>query len=596
MIQFRTKQSWCRLGLGWMFASLLMVQVGCPGSKPVDPKSPGTTSSTATNPDPEDPSRAAWFRDHRAKMGVDFVYHSGHQTDYLFPEIVGGGGALFDMDNDGDLDLYLVDGGNLNRNSQSTARNKLYRNDQGKFVDISSGSGADDDGYGMGVAAGDFDNDGYIDLFVTNVGKNCLLRNQGNGTFVDVTEPAGVGDTGWGTSTAFFHANDDEFLDLYVCRYVDWSLDGDVKCFKPSGVPDYCSPKSFDRPTVDRLYLNQGNGTFVDVTEASGITAAKGNGLGVVPADFNSDGFMDLFVANDMTNNLLWLNDGTGKFTNQAMMAGCAVDRDGQAKAGMGTCTADLNGDDHIDIMVVNLASQSDSFFENRGGFFVDQTPQKNLALDSRPFTRFGVGLHDFDHDGHLDAFFANGRVTLPDTLPSGDPFAEANLLLRGNEKATFSRVKDQEAGDVALPGTSRAAIFGDINNDGWTDVVVVNKDGQVHILINEYQKRFEAGKTSGVAGSETTNWIGFDVRTAKGTLAHGAIVRTQWNGKPVRRDVNPHYSFLASNDHRVHFGLAATGQLEQVEVQWRSGKRERFGPFAANQYHRIVEGGGTTQ
>lgn len=522
-----------------------------------------------------------WFVDETEERGVQFVFRSGHTQEFLFPEIMGGGGALFDFDNDGDLDLYCVQGGSLQPGAKVEHRSQLFRNNgHGRFEDISAGSGADIAGYGMGVAAADVDRDGWIDLYVTRVGPNVFLKNQGDGTFVDRTETVGAGDPGWGTSCAFFDANGDRWPDLYVCNYVGWSLEKDIRCKAASGVPDYCGPNSYADPRPDVLYLNRGDGTLFDATAVSGIGNASGNGLGVVPADFNGDDLTDLFVANDNTRNLLWINQGEGRFQNQALEAGCAVDRDGMAKAGMGTCTADPNHDGKVDVLVVNMYGQSDSFFENRGGYFVDQTARWGLATPSRSFTRFGAGMHDFNHDGWLDLFLANGRVTRPSNPPQGDEFAEANLLLAGNSSGRFERVSDEQAGAVSAVATSRAAVFGDVDNDGDIDVVVVNKDSPAQLLINRT--------------TPTDSWIGFHVQDAEGHLALGAVVEMELEGRKHRRDVNPHYSYLASNDPRVHFGLgSATGPCV-VRIRWPSGTREQFGPLEAGAYHTLKEGQGT--
>jgi len=517
------------------------------------------------------------FIDMAADNGVNHIYESGHTKDCLFPEIFGGGGALFDFDNDGDLDLYLVQGGSLG--PENRIGNRLLENDgTGKFIDVSNGSGTEDSGYGMGVAAGDFDNDGLLDLYVTNVGPNTLLKNLGDGKFASVTQSAGVGDSQWGTSAAFINANGDEFLDLYVCNYVAWSLERDLRCVRSDGVADYCSPNSYNRPTNDILYINNGDGTFKDASLETGIRSTRGNGLGIVPADFNNDGKMDIFVANDMTENLMWINKGDGKFENRAMLMGCAVDRDGKAKAGMGTCIADLNFDGLPDLAVVNLDGQSDSFFENQGGYFNDKTAKRGLAFESRPYTRFGVGIHDFDNDGNLDMFLANGRVVFQDKPVQGDAFAQENLIMLGTVDGKFERVWSQDCGDVSAVATSRAAIFGDINNDGAIDIVVINKDSPAQVLVNN---------------NKDNHWIGFDLRHQTGAIANGAKVKLIIDGKTHYRFVNPHYSYLASNDHRVQFGLKDQAKVAQVVVTWPSGIQEAYGPFESNQYRTLEEGHG---
>lgn len=550
--------------------AVCLLLTGC--SKPnntqtIEPTLPGSGSQE---------SQATWFSDRREQWHLNHVYHSGHVEKHLFPEIIGGGGAAIDFDRDGWMDLYLVQGATWDETPSPDLRNRLFRNDgNGKFVDVSNGSGTDNSDYSMGAIAGDFDNDGWTDLYVTNLGPNVLFRNKGDGTFADVTQHAGVGDAGWGTSASFLDYDNDGWLDLYVCNYVHWSKERDIACFQPSGRPDYCSPKSYNAPQQDVLYRNNGDGTFTNVTNQSGISAAAGNGLGVLANDFNNDGYTDIFVANDMTYNILWINDGKGNFKNEALNYGCAVDRDGQEKAGMGVFAVDLKGSGKLDIFVANLAGQSDSFYENRGGFFADQTPQRGLAVDSRPFTRFGVGFHDFDRDGWLDIFIANGRVTMPDQIPaSGDPFAEPNLLLRGLPNHRFERVPDSRAGDATEKGTSRAAVFADFDNDGSLEIVVVNKDGPAQFLANQLPDK--------------GNWIGLRVFEANGQDALGAIVIVEANGASMRRHANPYYGYLASHDPRLLFGMGTESQASKVSVRWSDGLTQEFGVYPANQYHEL--------
>ena len=515
-----------------------------------------------------------WFVDQSSSWGMEHRFQSGHDQFCRFPEIMGGGGAVLDFDGDGWWDVYLIQAGGWQPTDPSHSRNVLLRNDgQGRLVDLSGASEADDAGYGMGVAVGDFDGDGWADLYITNVGPNVLLRNNGDGTFEDVTQTAGVGDPGWGTSVAWLDFDGDGWLDLYVCNYLHWYLQHDQRCYHPTGLDDYCGPQSYNDPQHDVLYRNNGDGTFTDWTMKSGIGASKGNGLGIVVADFNQDGSPDIFVANDMTPNLLWINDRNGSFSNHASRYGCAIDRDGIAKAGMGTCVGDVTGNGLLDLIVVNLDGQSDTFFENMGEYFIDRSASR-LGMSSLPFTRFGVGLHDFNRDGLLDLFLACGRVMLPEGPPTtSDPYSESNLFFEGTLDGRFRKLADSEAGDVSQIATSRAAIFCDLSNDGNLEVIVINKDQRAQILT--------------VAREFPGNWVGFRVLNSDGRDAVGAVVRLKTNpGLLLRRDVNPHYSYLASNDPRVLFGLADTSRLETVEVTWPDGTTTTFGPFDANAYY----------
>ena len=284
---------------------------------------------------------------------------------------MGGGAALFDMDADGDLDLYLVQSGSVLDGGKKDPSNRLYRNrGDGTFEDATAGSGTDVGGYGMGVASGDYDNDGDPDLFVTNAGPNVLLRNDGQGRFTDATAGAGVAGKGWSTSAAFVDYDTDGDLDLFVLRYINWAVASELQCFSLMGTPDYCSPRNYDAPLSSVLYRNNGNGTFTDVSQAAGLHAAFGNGLGVVVSDVNRDGRPDLFVANDAMPNQLWINQGQGRFEDRALVMGTAVDEDGTAKSGMGVDAKDVDDDGDEDLLVVNLDGESDSFFRNDGTVF----------------------------------------------------------------------------------------------------------------------------------------------------------------------------------------------------------------------------------
>jgi hypothetical protein len=321
------------------------------------------TSQSAEGPSTE--SHRPWFRECAAEVGLNFRHNSGHQDErFLIPEIVAGGAAVVDVDNDGWLDIYFVQSAGLASSPSSNAGNRLYHNrGDGTFEDISAQSGASDDRYGVGVAAGDYDNDGFIDLYVTNSGRNTLLRNNGDRTFADVTEAAGVGHTGMGSSAAFVDFDHDGHLDLFVCNYLNWTPESELDCFNSMGGRDYCSPQNYAAPARHVLYHNRGNGTFDDVSETSCISSEAGTGLGVVCADFNADDWIDIFVANDGMANLLWQSQGDGSFANVALQAGCAFDVEGVPKAGMGTDSADINNDGWPDRIVGTLRGQSDSLF-----------------------------------------------------------------------------------------------------------------------------------------------------------------------------------------------------------------------------------------
>ena len=522
-----------------------------------------------------------WFREVAEERGIDFVFRSGHSGHYYLPEIMAGGAALFDMDMDGDLDAYLVQGGHLDTGALPGQGNQLYRNSGGgRFENVTAGSGADDRGYGMGAATGDYDNDGDTDLYVTNVGADVLLQNDGRELFTDVTAETRLGNRSWGASAAFLDYDRDGDLDLFVTNYLGWSRAIERTCVNPLGDPDYCHPLEYQAPTTDVLYRNQGDGTFADVTVPAGLASAKGNGLGVVCGDFDGDGWTDIFVANDSNMDQLWLNGKDGTFVDHALLRGCALDETGNAKAGMGVSAVDVDDNGALDLLVVNLQSETDSFFLNQGDYFTDATAVLGLAWGSDVFTRFGVGIHDFDNDGLLDLYEVSGGIVKSSSaeLP-GDPFAEPNLLFRGRPGVRFEEVLPRGGTSNLLLGTSRAAAFGDVDDDGGMDVLVVNRDAPAYLLHN--------------IAAERGNWLAFRVLNSRGSPALGAGVRFMVDGTQKTREVRTAYSYLAANTPRLHVGLGAAEGVSAVVVQWTDGRSEEFGDFAANQLVTLRQGQG---
>jgi hypothetical protein len=538
-----------------------------------------TMHAVAQKP-PAAPQGRPWFEEVAEKSGIRFAHRSGHRDKFYLPEIMGGGAALFDMDADGDLDLYLVQSGSLSAPRDKADGNRLYRNrGDGTFEDATAGSGAVVAGYGMGVAAGDFDNDGRVDLYVTSLGGNVLLKGDGRGRFADVTAKARVVSAGWSTGAAFLDYDADGDLDLFVVHYLNWQRAAEVECYSLTGLPDYCSPKTYDLPAQSTLLRNNGDGTFTDDTDRAGLRTATGNGLGVVAGDVDGDGRVDVFVANDGTPNHLWMNRGGGRFENAALKMGAAVDLDGKAKAGMGVSMADVDVDGDLDLLVVNLDGESDSFYRNEKTFFRDDAAAVGLRAVSRPFTRFGAALLDFNNDGLLDLYEANGRVGRQSTMFSADPYAEPNLLFRGVAGPRFEEVTPRGGTAQLLVASSRAAAFGDVDNDGGLDIVVVNRDARAHLLRNV------------VAGRG--HWTMLRVVDDHGRDALGAEVTMTVGGRTIRRDVRAAYSYLASNDPRVHVGLGQETVARDVRVLWPTGKRERFGDVPADKITVVRQGAG---
>jgi hypothetical protein len=525
----------------------------------------------ASGPAPD--SSPAWFEDIAARAGIDFVHRSGHGSRHYLPEIMGGGAALFDMDNDGLLDLYLVQSGSLVDPSSGTG-GRLYHNlGGGRFEDVTDASGAGTRGYGMGVAAGDFDNDGHTDLYITNLGRNVLLRNDGHGHFVDVTAKAGVASAGC----------DQRRLPRLRRRRVRRSsplpelvMSGEVECFSLTGVPDYCSPASYDLPSASTLFHNNGNGTFTDVSQSAGVLGAVGNGLGVVAGDFDGDGRVDLFVANDRTPNHLWLNQGNGRFRESALAMGCALDQDGVAKSGMGVYAVDADDDGDLDLLVVNLDGESDSFFRNQVRFFVDDTVSR--AERRRPFTRFGTARWTSTTTAR-SIFKANGRVGV---------LSVSRTLCRNRAAAAwlpgprFEEVRPRGGTRSLLVAASRAAAFGDIDNDGGIDVVVVNRDARPYVLHNIVSAR--------------GHWAMVRVLDEHNRDALGARVTMTVGSRAIRRDVRAAFSYLASNDPRVHIGLGQDTVARNVVVRWVDGRREAFEDVRADHMTVLRRGGGRAQ
>lgn len=523
-----------------------------------------------------------WFEDEASARGVDFQHRSGFLRRHLMPEIMGGGVALVDVDGDDDLDMYFVQSGSLYPDEETGAidrSNRLYINEAGTFQRAQEGHGAGDRGYGLGVAAGDYDNDGDVDLYVTNYGPNVLLRNDGEGNFEDVTQASGVGDPGYSTAATFADLDADDDLDLFVVNYIHWDLAVERDCFI-AGVLTYCPPTNYSAPMRDRLYRNDGDGKFTDVSAESGLNAAFGTGLGVSSADFDGDGMTDVFVANDMMVNQLWLNRGGLRFVDEAAYRGVAVDSHGLAKSGMGVAAADTDDDGDTDLLVVNLAEQTDSFYRNEGAWFADATEAVGLATTSRRYTRFGVVLADFDNDGRLDLYEANGGVAPSETKHEGDEFAEPNTLLQGTPDGRFAEVLPAGGTAETLIHTSRGLAVGDIDDDGGLDLVVGNRDAPPYLLMNRVPNR--------------GNWVRFRVRTSTGRDAHGATVSANVGTRRQHRRVAPEGSYVASSDPRVHFGLAGENGIGEVTVRWATGETESFGDFEAGRTYDIVHGAGT--
>ena len=522
-----------------------------------------------------EPTSEVWFVDEAAERGVTFRLISGYRDRPYLPEIMGGGVALVDIENDGDLDIYFVQGGwHLGDAPDPTALppNEIYINDgTGRFSRQPHIVATDQAVYGMGVTAGDYDNDGDTDLYVTNLGENVLLQNDGQGNFTNVTEVAGVSDPAWSTAAAFADFDGDADLDLFVVNNLKWSVEREIDCYA-RGVPTYCLPTNYQAPAPDSMFRNNGDGTFTNVSAAAGFLQAYGNGLGTVPADFDGNGQLDLFVANDTMVNQLWLNQGDWKFVNHAVQWACAVDNHGFAKAGMGVDAVDLDDDADKDVIVVNLEGQSDSVYVNQGTYFRDQTSRIGLGAGSRRFTRFGVALADFNNDTVFDLYEANGKVD-GDPKSEMDVFAEPNMLFEGKpveNLISFEPLTLIDGTGSPKTHTSRGLAVGDLDLDGDLDVVIVNRDATPYVLINQI--------------GQDRNWIRFRVLNRFGSDALGATVSLGVAAKRQYRDVKVAGSYLTSHEPHVHFGLGDAETVQAVKVTWATGETHEFGDYDANQ------------
>ncbi|MGH9802046.1 MAG: CRTAC1 family protein, partial [Blastocatellia bacterium] len=528
------------------------------------------------------------------QTGLLFQHYNGLTGKYHLPEIMGAGAAFFDFDNDGDPDVYLPQGAPLETSSakwtgKGELRGRLFRNDltkdgKLKFTDVTEASGILATGYGIGVAVGDINNDGWNDLYLCNLGANQMWLNKGDGTFVDVTAKTATAVPVWSSSASFFDYDRDGWLDLFVVNYVEFSVANSPVCYANSSVRDFCMPRAF-KPAGNRLFRNLGNGSFADVTSASGVDREFGRGLGIVAADFNNDGWPDLYVANDGDPNQLWVNQKNGTFKNEALLAGASVNRLGVAEAGMGVDAADFDGNGTEDIFITHLMEETNTLFVNLGkGLFEDRTPETGLALQSRRYTGFGTLWFDYDNDGWLDLAVTNGAVRLlPELALKKDPFpfSQPNQLFRNNGKARqngFEDVSAQTGKAFLSPAVGRGAAFGDVDNDGDTDVLIANNNGRARLFLNQVGNRH--------------HWLGLRLLGATKRDQLGARVEVVVSAKDIRwRRARTDGGYQSAHDPRVLIGLGQATRVETVRVHWPSGKTEEWKNLPLNGYHTLREG-----
>jgi hypothetical protein len=530
------------------------------------------------------PQKSGFFTEITEQTNLKFIHDPGVDGTYFMPESLGSGAALFDYNNDGLLDIYLLNAGAHNKSDTSTKDRLFQQQSDGKFVDVTEKAKLDDSGYGLGVAAGDFNNDGNVDLYVTNYGKDAIYRNNGNGTFTNITKQAGINNSGWSASVIFLDYDLDSNLDIYVAKYIDYNPA--VRCTDKAGRAEYCGPQGF-QGLPDVLYHNNANGTFTDVSTSSGISSSSLKSLGTVSADFNNDLYPDIYVANDGEANHLWINQKDGTFRDRAVELGAALNALGQPEASMGITTGDIDGDDDLDLFMTHLRDEKNTLYRNHGTIgFEDDSWSTGLAGPSIPFTGFGAGFFDFDNDSDLDVAIVNGRIARGPLLIQKkkanywDAYAEPSMLFQNDGKGKFQDVSNQAGTFCSTIENKRGLAFGDIDNDGDIDLLVSTNGGPARLYRNDINTR--------------NHWL--TIRAIDPALkrdAIGAKVSVEFSGKRVMNFVAPGYSYLCSNDPRIHFGLGTAQTYDLIRVQWPGGPVEVFPGGKADQILILEKGHG---
>ena len=520
--------------------------------------------------------------------GITFEHVSSSEKKYIV-ESMGGGVALIDYDRDGLLDIYFTNSPTVDMAlAGKRARSALYHNNgDGTFTDVTDKAGVGDPCFAMGAVVGDYNNDGWPDLLVTCLGGVVLYRNNGDGTFTNVTRRAGLNDNQFATGAAFGDYDGDGFADLFVSHYVDFHLDdlpkfGSSKTCQYHGLAVQCGPRGL-KGAGDLLFHNNGDGTFTDVSKSAGVDDPHGYyGLGAVWSDFNDDGRIDLFVANDSTPNFLYRNDGKGHFTDVAFVAGTAVNGDGSEQAGMGVALGDYLHTGRLSLFVTHFSEEYAALFRNDGGLsFTDVSFQAGVGTATIPYVGWGTAFFDFDNDGWLDLFMVNGHVyPQVDTLDVGARYREPKLLFLNQHDGTFRNISELVGPAIRAPQVSRGAAFGDLFNDGHIDIVIENLDGKPLILRNQSPNH--------------NHWIEFELAGVKSNrLALNARLKAVAGDLVQVDEVRSGGSYLSQNDLRVHFGLASHDHVDRVEISWPAGKSETLSNLAADRLYFVKEGEG---
>jgi len=546
-----------------------------------------TTCAVAHFSSAQQQNAAVTFANAAAQSGINFKHENGATSQKYLPETMGAGALIFDYNGDGWPDIFLVNGGSFaDRKVAAAATHRLYRNNgSGRFTDATSASGIAVFEFGMGACAADYDNDGWPDLYVTGVGSNKLYRNNATGGFLDVTPKSGAGGTGlWSSSCAFADIDNDGDVDLVVTNYVDFTPGNNKYCTGGPGIRTYCHPNVYKSlPPI--LYRNNGDGTFSDISKESGIYRTDGNGLGVVFGDYDNDGWTDIYVANDSVPNFLFHNKGKGVFEEVGFWAGVAVGAEGRPLAGMGTDMADINGDGLLDIIVTNLAQETHSLYRNQGkGLFANVTFESGVGQATLPFVGFGAAFFDYDNDSDLDLAIANGDIIDNVALfRDSTTYEQRNLLLQNDGAGKFRDVGPASGPGFALKKVSRTLAVGDLDNDGDLDVLIGNNGQTADLLRNDGGNRNNAVLIRAVGTQSNRDAI-------------GAVLKLTVGGKVLVRHIKAGSSYQGQNDLRVHFGLAGAPQADRLEIIWPGGRIETIEAIKANQIVTVTEGRGITR
>lgn len=585
----------CRtVGGGILVLALLIPQLACVGAPAEDssstrdkgPASEQAKEEAAQAPAPTEAPRYSGpitFTDVTAQAGIKFKHNSGAFGKKYLPETVGSGCAFLDYDNDGWQDILLVNSMNWPDHKGQKSFPALYHNNRnGTFTDVTKDAGLAIELYGLGCAIADFDNDGNVDIYITCLGANHLFRNLGGGKFQDVTARAGVGDAGFSTGALWFDYDKDGKLDLFVCNYVEWSIEKDLYCTLDGKNKSYCTPESYKGHSAT-LYRNKGDGTFEDVTQRAGLSDPTCKSLGVAMIDFDNDGWMDLFVANDTQPNKLYRNNGNGTFTDAAMTAGVAFSEAGVARAGMGVDAADYDGSGRASLIIGNFSNEMMALYHNEGtGLFIDEAPTSTIGQNTLLTLTFSCFFFDYDLDGLQDVFAANGHVS--DDINTVQPkvtYAEPPHLFRNLGKKKFEEVTSKLGAAIQKAMVARGAAYGDFDNDGDLDLLVTSNNGPARLLRNDGGNQNNVIRVKTIGAGSNRDGIGAKV-TVKSSTG-----RTLWS------IVKTGSSYCSQSELPLTFGLGKAEKVASIEVIWPGGRKDTISDINANHSITIQEGRG---